>query len=65
MPTSTIAVWPARGTSAGLGSVIVPMKLGRFAKVTLVADDVGVARGIELEGARVTDGGVVLMMKLS
>ena len=34
MPTSTIAVWPARGTSTGLGSVIDPMKLGRFVKVT-------------------------------
>ena len=35
MPMSRIAVWPATGTSCGLGSLIVPLNVGRSVVVML------------------------------
>ena len=51
MPTSRIAVWPASGTRVGLGSLIVPVKVGVAERGDVVADDVGVAGRRHLERA--------------
>ena len=65
IPISRIAVWPARGTSAELGSVIEPTKLGSVEVVTKSPTIFVSLAGASMKVPEVTIGGVVLMMKVS
>ena len=59
------AVWPASGTSCGLGSLIVPSKVGEASEVMLSPTMFVSLAGSSLNEPARTDGGVVLMMKES